>query len=197
MSVITKTGVVVLSGGKSSRLGSPKQLLEINGKPLLEHIVDVALNAALGPVVVVTGAYAAQMPAVPTAVVHNKDWEEGMASSIRTGVQYMQVHHVDLHGLIIVVSDQPYLSTTILQALVETQQKENVVAVAARYNNQMGTPVWFHRSLWGELLQLKGDVGAKKILRPLTNKIGFVPFEEGIYDLDTMEDYQAFNQRAC
>ncbi|MEY3432941.1 MAG: hypothetical protein RL131_877, partial [Bacteroidota bacterium] len=61
MPIITKTGILLLSGGESSRMGQPKQLLDIDGIPLIQHMVDVAISADLGPVVVVTGAYAEQI----------------------------------------------------------------------------------------------------------------------------------------
>lgn len=198
MPIITKTGILVLSGGKSSRLGKPKQLLEINGMPLIRHIVQVAEESDLGPVLIVTGAHQEQISPIlnDQILIENKDWEEGMASSIRAGVQYVKENHSDMDGLFILVTDQPYLHKTILQALYKEQQKENVLAVASRYNNQYGTPVLFHKDLWTALLSLTGDVGARKILRTIEDQISSVPFEEGIFDLDTMEDYESFKQRS-
>lgn len=198
MPIITKTGILVLSGGKSSRLGKPKQLLEINGIPLIRHIVQVSEESDLGPVMIVTGAYQEQINPIlkDQMLIENKDWEEGMASSIRAGVQYVIENHTDIDGLFILVTDQPYLHKSILQELYKEQQKENFLAVASRYNNQYGTPVLFHKDIWTDLLSLTGDVGARKILRTIKNQISSVPFEEGIFDLDTMEDYESFKLRS-
>ena len=197
MPTITKTGILILSGGKSSRLGKPKQLLEINGKALISHIVQVAEEADLGQVMIVTGAYQEQINPLlkDQIIIKNKNWEEGMASSIREGIQYVKENYPDIDGLFILVIDQPYLHKSILHALYKEQQKENVIAVASRYNNQYGTPVLFHKDLWADLLSLKGDVGARKILRLLEDQIRSVPFEEGIFDLDTLEDYESFKAR--
>lgn len=197
MAIVTKTGIVILSGGKSSRLGMPKQLLDIQGKPLLKHIVDVAIDAANGPVVVITGAHAHKMPVLENVeIVHNDEWEEGMASSIRTAVRYIQQRHPKIDGLIILVSDQPYLKPAVLTALVDEQRAQQAIAVASRYQQQLGTPVLFHKLLWDELLLLKGDVGAKKLLQRIDDQIATISFEEGIVDIDTLDDYESFNLHA-
>lgn len=196
MPLINKTGIVILSGGKSSRLGQPKQLLQIKGIPLIQHIVQTAKNADLGPIVVVTGAHGHMIKPLlgDVCITENPDWEEGMAASIRAGIQYIQHNFPEIDGLFLLVSDQPYLSVPVLRALYQLQQKENYIAVASRYNNQYGTPVLVHKDLWSDLLALKGDVGARKMLTTIEDQIGSIPFEEGKFDLDTMDDYAQFKQ---
>ena len=98
----------------------------------------------------------------------------------------------------LLVSDQPYLSVSVLKALKELQEKEEYIAVASLYNNQYGTPVLFHKDLWTDLLLLKGDVGARKLLLSIEDQIGSIPFDAGIFDLDTIDDYKHFKQhRSC
>ena len=197
MNIITKMGIIVLAGGKSSRLGQPKQLLDIQGKPLIQHIIDIAYASALGPVILITGAHAERLPMIPNVdIVHNPEWEEGMATSIRSAVHYVQDVYPDIDGLMILVSDQPYLDSAVFKEMAELQKEKGYIAVAASYKDQLGTPVLFHRSLWAELLLLKGDVGAKKILNQIIDKIGIVPFEKGLYDIDTMEDYESFKSNS-
>lgn len=197
MNIITKIGIIVLAGGKSSRLGQPKQLLDIQGKPLIQHVVDRALASLLGPVIVISGAYAERLPMIPNVdIVHNPDWEEGMASSIRRAVHYVQKVYPDIDGLMILVADQPYLDSAVLNEMGVLQKENGYIAVAASYKDQLGTPILFHRSLWTELLLLKGDVGAKKILNQIKDKIGIVPFEKGLYDIDTIADYESFKSNS-
>lgn len=193
MNTITKMGIIVLAGGKSNRLGQPKQLLDIQGKTMIQHVTDMALKAALGPVIVITGAHADQLPLIPNVhIVHNSEWEEGMAASIRKGINYTKNVYPEIDGLIILVADQPYLHSAILREMADLQKKNDYVAVAAAYKDQLGTPVLFHHTLWSELLLLKGDSGAKRILKKIKDKIGIVQFEKGIFDIDTIEDYESF-----
>ncbi len=197
MPIITKTGILLLSGGESSRMGQPKQLLDIDGIPLIQHMVDVAISADLGPVVVVTGAYAEQITPLLRGVeiLYNANWNEGMATSIRSGVEFMDTYHAEIDGLFILVCDQPYLKPVHLHSLWSVQQKHNFLAVASGYNNQYGTPVLFTKSLYPDLMSLKGDTGARQFLKTIEERIGSVSFEEGTFDLDTMGDYEEYKRR--
>lgn len=197
MPIITKTGILILSAGDSSRMGRPKQLLEIQGITLIKHICNIANEADLGPVAVVVGAH--QELIIPDLgnswMIMNSDWKEGMASSIRAGIQFFKDHFPEIDGVFILMSDQPYLSASILRSMHTEQQNGKFVAVACRYQDQLGTPSLFHKDLWSDLLLLQGDLGAKKILQSIQHKIGIVSFEDGIFDMDTIEDYEAFKRR--
>lgn len=196
--LVNKCGIVILAAGKSSRLGSPKQLLHYQGKSLISHTVDVALSTGLHPVIVVLGANSAaikdELAAKEVMTVENAGWEEGMASSLRVGLQTMQQVAPSVDGIIFLVCDQPFVTKSLLVCLRNEQAETGKPATASSYGGKLGTPALFHRVLWPDLLQLTGDTGARKLLASLADGVAAVPFEEGLADIDTKEDYERLLQ---
>ncbi|UYQ95858.1 NTP transferase domain-containing protein [Chitinophaga horti] len=182
-------GIVLLAAGKSSRLGQPKQQLVYEGDTLLRNAVRSALGTG-AHTVVVTSDDDAQLSDLPVAIVHNADAAEGMASSIRTGVRYLLDAHPTLQYVMVMVCDQPYVNTAHLQALIAAQQASSSPVAASFYAGRKGVPALFHRSLFPQLLALKGDTGAKHLIATLGDGVVVVPFPEGAIDVDTEEAYK-------
>ena len=185
----------MLAAGSSSRMGRPKQLLSHNGKSLLEHTVDSANDAEANPVVVVLGANAELLENIvdekKVHIVENKEWKEGMASSIRCGLQTLLHIAPSSDAVIIMVCDQPYVSASLLNELIAAQNKTGKQIVTSKYENTIGPPALFYKSIFPELLELKGDAGARKIVEQHTNEIATVLFTKGNIDIDTEADYKA------
>ena len=186
--------IVLLAAGMSSRLGSPKQTLIYDGKTLLRHSVEAALGTGMQPVLVVLGAnhtlLEKELDAIAgIRIVVNKGWEEGMASSIRCGVEAALQLEPRLDGLIIMVCDQPFLNTALLKELFQTQQKTGMPVVASSYRDNPGVPALFHKNFFNNLLALKGDTGARKFLKDQAGLVHLVHFPKGETDIDTMSDY--------
>lgn len=193
------TGIVILAAGRSARLGSGiKQLLLFGNKTFIQHITDAALEAQPSQVVVVTGAYAAEVSASiqdrAIQIVYNELWEDGKGTGIMAGVRYLGAHFPEIEHIIIAVCDQPYVTAALFQSLYETQQKSGKNIVAAAYADTLGTPVLFTGKYREKLLQLSGDAGAKKILSAHLDDLATVSFPEGAMDVDTMEDYEAYGR---
>jgi molybdenum cofactor cytidylyltransferase len=186
------TGIVILAAGASRRLGTPKQLLDHGGIPLLAHAAGQALASGLQPVVAVLGAGADRIApliareGLTTAV--NARWQEGMAASVRCGLSTLIDLRPDIQAAILMVCDQPHLSADILRRLPERQAETGLPAVACTYAGQLGTPALFLRPLFGELLQLEGDTGARKWLAAHPRQVATLPFEPGALDIDTPDD---------
>lgn len=191
---VTTIGVVVLAAGGSSRLGKPKQLLPYNHKTLLQHAVQTAIACAARPVVVVLGAEADVMQNEVNGddiqIIVNAEWKEGMASSIRCGIKAFTEIAPAAEGIVLMVCDQPYVTTVLLNELIAAHQKSGKQIVACGYDNTFGPPVFFHQSLFKELLQLKGDIGARNIVRQHADLVEVIPFPEGTFDVDTEADYE-------
>ncbi|SEB00570.1 nucleotidyltransferase family protein [Pedobacter hartonius] len=193
MNSVTKYGIIILAAGPSSRLGQPKQLLSYQDKSLLMHTIDASKNAVDGSVLVILGGnyqlIAESIEHTGIRIVYNPDWEEGMSSSIRKGLQGLMDEHTDLEGVILTVCDQPFLTARVLTAL---QHKANITGkniVASAYGGTLGTPVLFTRRHFDDLMALKGPEGAKKLLKKYDEELASVPFENGEIDIDTMDDY--------
>ena len=189
------TGLVLLAAGASTRLGKPKQNLLYKGETLLQHAVRAALGSVCAPVVVVLGAEAkAILPDVaakPVTVVHNPLWQDGMASSVRTGLATVLDIEPNVAACVFMVCDQPFTEATLVDALVQKHQQSGKGMVACAYNNTMGTPALLDRRYFQELLALEGQEGAKKLLYLYEEDVVTIPFPGGAFDIDTAADYQA------
>jgi molybdenum cofactor cytidylyltransferase len=188
------TGCVILAAGESSRLGQPKQNLLVEGQTLLQRAVDTARKANCGLIVVVLGANAARIdPITGVTTLYNEDWAEGMASSIRTGINSIS-KNISVDKVIILLCDQPFVTTELLNTLIDKQAETGRPIVACTYGGTTGVPALFDRAFFAELLLLQGHEGAKKILTEQAANIATVPFERGNIDIDTPEDYEQFRK---
>lgn len=175
-------------------MGTPKQVLVYGDKTLLRHSVDEALSTGMQPVIVVLGAdrllLEKELENISCIqIVFNNNWQEGMASSIRSGVEATMKLEPRPDGLIIMVCDQPFISAGILKNLYKTQQETGKTIVASSYHNIPGVPALFHEGFFKDLLELKGDRGARKLLKDHTDLLALVNFPKGATDIDTMNDY--------
>ena len=187
--------IIILAAGSSARLGQPKQLLPYKGKTLIRHIVDIALQSEAEKVLVVLGANHQIMEAeVPKQdklqVIYNEGWQEGMASSIRAGISFLQEENTCPETAMILMSDQPYINVPLLNIIIQTPNENPKPIVASTYNGTIGTPVLFHASLFEELKKLQGDAGAKKMLMHRLDEVETIAFPEGNIDIDTEIDYR-------
>jgi molybdenum cofactor cytidylyltransferase len=189
---MTDTGIIILAAGNSSRLGRPKQLLPYRGKTLLMHVVTESMAASLRPVVVVTGAYHEEvqdaLPVRQVFVVHNPQWESGMASGIVAGLAKALTVQADLQAVIIAVCDQPHISAELLLSLMKKRVLSANGLIASEYAGTRGTPVLFDRVYFEELVGLSGNAGAKQLLKLHPDDVATVSFPKGYIDIDTEED---------
>ncbi len=192
---MNETGIIILAAGSSSRLGKPKQLLFYQNKSLIEHITVEAVKADLYPIVIVTGANAEQVSLAlnkkDEEIVYNEHWQQGMASSIVAGISKMLLLDDNVEAALIAVCDQPFVTAELLQALINKKAETGKGIVACTYADTAGTPVLFDRKYFIDLQQLKGEEGAKKLLKLYEADLVTVSFPQGSIDIDTEADYKA------
>ena len=190
---IYHTDIVILAAGASTRLGRPKQLLPWQGKTLLQHAVETALTIATQPVVV-TGCNADQLVAgvdqTQVHIVFNPGWQQGIASSIRCGLQALLNRTPQPDQVIFMVCDQPFVSPGLLLDLINERQKSQKSIIASSYGNTLGIPALFDKTHFSQLLDLQGDTGAKKVIQQFSEEVGSVEFKEGEFDVDTEGEYK-------
>lgn len=188
-----KTGIIILAAGNSSRLGQPKQLLAYNGTNLLKNTVERAKLVPNCEVIVVTGSNCKlieeQLDAAKINISYNADWESGMSSSIVKGLKDLLLISPDTEKCIISVCDQPFISNSVFESLLKNYHESGKGIVASAYAQTLGTPVLFNKKYFKDLLELKGQEGAKKIIGKFMDDIVAVSFEKGNIDIDTQEDY--------
>jgi len=191
--------IVLLAAGRSKRMGIPKQMLVYEGKTLLRRSAEAALGTNLRPVVAVVGDRHEVMEKElellkDIRIVFNSKWEEGMASSIITGVKTAMETDPDLDGLIVMVCDQPFVNTALLKALIQKHQETGMPIVASSYGTNIGVPALFEKQFFSRLLLLEGDTGAKKLLKERAEQTATVEFPQGATDIDTPDDYSKLNE---
>ena len=186
-------GVVILAAGSSSRLGQPKQLIKFKNKSILQNIIDHSQVFSFNDKVLILGAYAEDINKnINTGefnVFINDEWEEGIASSIRSGVRCSLELDPDLEHILFLLSDQPFVTSELIQELLDTHIKQGKRITACKYNDEVGVPAIFRKPVFDELSMLRGDRGAKVLVKKNYDNVAFVPFDLGSVDVDHPEDY--------
>lgn len=187
-------GIIILAAGASRRLGKPKQLLPYLGKPLIQHSIKVAIDSTCKPIVVILGAYGEKIePYLTDFNIHitfNQQWAKGIASSIQWGIREIQKIAPNLDGVIFMLCDQPFVTTDLINQLVAKYRTKNPLIVASEYGGILGVPVLFDTTLFSEMFNLKGDMGARKLIHNHHEEVLSIPFDKGKIDIDTIEDFQ-------
>jgi CTP:molybdopterin cytidylyltransferase MocA len=183
---------IVLAAGASTRFGGIKQLVRIDGRPLLHATVSRAVEVAGATTIVVLGANAAELAPLlthtPATIVVNRDWREGIGSSIRAGVARLPAACT---GALLMLADQAAVTAQDLQRLVGTWRRQPEYVAAALYAGATGVPAVFPRTRFRELAELRGDIGARMLLQRNPDRVIRVPMESAALDIDTPEDLLA------
>jgi molybdenum cofactor cytidylyltransferase len=192
----SSVGLIILAAGASTRMGTPKQLLLYQGRSFVRHIAEVAIASVCQPIAVVLGANAKRIKPeithLPVHVVENQQWAEGMSSSLRVGLKALLTVTQNLEAVAIALCDQPFVSSPMLDQIVEAYHFTGKAIIASEYAGTLGVPALFSHTLFSELLALKNTEGAKQIIRKHIQEVFSVPFPEGAIDIDTPKDYEQF-----
>lgn len=192
------TGIIILAAGGSSRLGQPKQNLIYHGKSLLQNAVTAAVNASIGPVILVLGAghesLKKEIEGCSVHVVVNAEWKEGMSTSIKCGLTHLMQLENEPENALLMLCDQPFVNSELLITLLNEKKRTGKKVIACTYNHTIGVPAIFDSAYFTELLFLTGNEGAKKLLYSHRNTVGTIAFPEGSVDIDTPEDYEKLHQ---
>lgn len=176
---------VILAGGESRRMGLPKLALELEGRTLLAHAVDTALQVT-PYVVVVVGAYAELYTPLARAagaeVVVNPDWDEGLASSLRAGIKSVPE---EADAALILLGDQPLVTVEHFEKMLEVYRSSASTLVFSSYSGVRGAPTLLDRSLFGAVQTLRGNTGARTLQDRA--RVAEVKLREA-FDVDTPED---------
>ena len=181
-------------------MGSPKQLLLLEGQPLVVRAATAALDTGAWPVVVVLGAHAEKIRPVlarlPVLIVENSSWPEGMAASIRTGITTLTQFSRRLDAALVALCDQPAFTAAVIAQLLAAQHATGRSIVAARYASRHGAPALLLREHFPALVALTGEAGARDLLNGSPDRIAAVDRPALAHDLDTPADYAAATSRA-
>jgi molybdenum cofactor cytidylyltransferase len=195
--ISSEVGIIILAAGASTRMGQSKQLLLIDAQPLLVKTIKTALTSQTHCVVVLGANERIHRNAIahiPIEIVFNEHWENGMGSSLKTGLNFLLAKFPAMNGVVVLVCDQPFLAADHIQKLIETHRQTRKPIVASRYANTSGVPVFFSKEIFQQLLELTDDQGAKAILHKNEKYVHLIDFPLGSIDLDTPEEYDNFQK---
>jgi molybdenum cofactor cytidylyltransferase len=187
---------IVLAAGRSSRLGRPKQLLPVQGEPLLRFTLQRILTTSLDTVYVVLGHQAEEIARLiadlPVHIVDNPDAEQGQSTSVLAGLHASALSKPD--AVMVLLGDQPQVNPAVINALTSRWQETHTGVVAPRYSDGIGNPILFARAVLPEFTTLSGDTGARAIVRAYQARgdISLVDVPSPAPpDIDTEADYAA------
>ncbi|MGI9055932.1 MAG: nucleotidyltransferase family protein [Pyrinomonadaceae bacterium] len=187
-------GIIILAAGSSSRLGQPKQLLRFEEKTILRRSVESAQKSKCFPQIVVLGAnfekISVEIKDLNCELVFNADWQTGMSSSVKTGVEKMLEIAPNISALILALCDQPFVQSTHFDQLIRKYVETKKPIVAGFYNENFGVPALFAKELFSDLLNLEGDKGAKEIILNNPDFVEKLYLPEAEIDIDTKEDFK-------
>ena len=192
-----KTNIIVLllAAGKSSRFGSPKQLLKWKNSNLLQHAIKTASDSNASDVFLVLGAnYDQIMEMIHTdsvEVIRNQSWEKGLGNSIAFGVNQILEKEIKVDGILLMLADQPLIDSDYLNSIIDTFEVGTNQIIASSYlNGKKGVPVLFDKCFFEQLSNIKGDKGAKALLDNYANKVISADGGNNLLDIDTFDDYE-------
>ncbi len=182
----------------SRRLGRPKQLLLVGGKPLLRHVAERALASTCDGVVVVVGheaeAIKNSLRGLKVQFIRNPGYREGMSTSLRAAVRQLGAV---VDGFVVLLSDQPEIEPDAITAVVRVRRATGAPVVVTQYGEASRSPVLFGHETFPDLLVIRGDEGGRSVVRAYRERLVAVegPTKAPPEDVDTEEAYQALLAR--
>lgn len=193
-------GVVILAAGRSSRMGSPKLLLEWCGRSLLRRAVEAASMAHAAEVVVVVGEYAERLvqevPPELARAVANPDFARGQSTSLRSGLAALSK---DVTGAVVYPADQPFVTAEVIGRLVAGHVASGFPLVVSEVKGVRGAPMFLARPVFEDAMRIEGDRGARELLSSRPELVHVVHFDDPdlMIDVDTPEEYQELLARSA
>ncbi|MCM8569267.1 nucleotidyltransferase family protein [Gramella jeungdoensis] len=185
--------ILILAAGSSSRIKEIKQLLKFRDKSLLQHALDTAKTSNAEKIFCVLGAnfetITEQTDTNGAVILNNKNWLDGMGSSLAYGVNKILEQENDCDGILVMLADQPLITTDYLNSILEAFSKNEKQIIVSNYGQKNGVPALFSKDFFPQLIDLKGDQGAKHIIRANQEIVISLPAQEMLFDIDTREDY--------
>ncbi len=189
----------MLAAGMSQRMGTPKQLLRIAGKTVLERTLEKVRESAVNEIVLVLGhaadAVEKEISTQDIKIVRNDKYQQGMGTSLRAGVAAVGP---DARAALVVLADQPFVQAATLNKLIEHHQTAKAQIVIPMFRGFRGNPVLLDRSIFPELQELSGDVGCRAIFGSHTENIRKLDVDDAgiLLDIDSRDDFEKLAKRA-
>ena len=194
---MSKIAIVILAAGKSKRMGFAKQIIRINNEPLLKITLD-KIESISEETYCVLGAnkdlILEEIHFNNTVVIDNINYEKGLSSSISICIEFFEKKNLNYDGVLFVLGDQPAIETEYFLSIIKTFNEHKTKIIATNYDGKAGVPALFPKSFFKELKIIKGDKGAREILKNKPKSIIFESFKTNLVDIDTRKDLIDYNK---
>lgn len=194
---MSKIAIVILAAGKSLRMGFAKQIIRINNEPLLKITLD-KIESISEETYCVLGAnkdlILEEIHFNNTVVIDNLNYEKGLSSSISICIEFFEKKNLNYDGVLFVLGDQPAIETEYFLSIIKTFNEHKTKIIATNYDGKAGVPALFPKSFFKELKIIKGDKGAREILKNKPKSIIFESFKTNLVDIDTNKDLIDYNK---
>ena len=191
-----KTAIIILAAGASSRMGKIKQLLPWKHTTLLGSAIEQALASKAEDVFVVLGAneqvISKEIEKEDITIIYNKNWSFGMGTSIACAVDFIDKKTNKYSTVLVMLADQPLIDVNYINNLCNNDLQSNIIA--SKYKNRVGVPAIFSSRYFNELKELKGDIGARELIRNHIDDVKTIDAFDKFYDIDSMESYEKLYQ---
>ena len=182
---------IIIAAGESKRLGRIKQLLPWRGKSLIEFIIQTARDCQLEPIHVILGANYDQIAPLINSprvkIINNQRWKEGKSTSISLGINSLPEK---VKAAFVFVVDQPFLNKKLINALLNIYEIKKAGIIAPYVREIQSNPVLFDRSVFPELMKLKGEEGGRNIFKNYQIEKLDWEDEKVLWDIDSLTDYE-------
>jgi molybdenum cofactor cytidylyltransferase len=190
---MSRVGAIILAAGMSKRMGQPKLLMPLKGKPLFRYPLEQAIRNQLNPICLIGGQHIQAFKAESEDLqvveyIHNPNFEKGMSTSLKIGIENI-IERSD--ATFIFLADQPFVPDLVIQTMLEHFRLGTRI-VRPQYQGNLGHPILIDKSLYEGFLGVEGDQGGKEIIKKYKSETRILSFEDSIWgmDIDTVEDYQ-------
>ncbi|MCH3881008.1 MULTISPECIES: nucleotidyltransferase family protein [Tenacibaculum] len=186
-----KTAILILAAGSSTRMNATKQLLPYKNTTLLGFAIETAKKTTTNQVFCVLGSNAEiieeSVKKHQVETIFNPNFKAGLSSSIVAGINHITPMNFD--AVLIILADQPKITSAYLNELLKTSVENPTKIIASNYGENNGVPVIFPKNYFKELLLLKGDKGAKNLLKKMHSNLISIK-STNLIDIDTEEEYK-------
>ena len=184
--------ILLLAAGSSTRMGQSKQLMKIDGEPMLVRAAKQALSAS-PDVTVVLGAEAEShrmvLRGTRVSTIENSEWQRGMGNTLKFGLAELRNANPGMDAVLIMVCDQPAVTSDHLKKLIERAGQSSKSIIASAYKDTQGVPALFRKQHFDQLAAIADGVGASKLIRENREEVETITLPHGEIDLDTLNDY--------
>lgn len=188
--------ILLMAAGESKRMGDRiKQLLPWENTNLISHAITTAANSKVTSVKIVLGAYAGEIKKTLSPEVEYytcENWQRGLGTSIAYGIQRVLDSKDKPDKILIMLADQPFIDTAFLNNLIDRSVNSGYLIIATQYKYKAGVPAIFDKKLFSEISKLKGNKGAREIIKKYTDETELIYNPNAAKDIDTIEDFEAY-----